>query len=124
VRILNVCGERLAELELRKRIISSRIAVQRAELEEGFQCLRAPLRAFDKAKAVGAKIREHGPAVAMALAPVLFLLRRPLGGGVGFAARLVKKATRWWTLWKTGSKVFQAVSGASKRRQYGRQYAR
>jgi hypothetical protein len=117
---LNVCGERLAELELRKRIISSRIAMQRTELEEGFQRLRAPLRAFDKAKAVGAKIREHGPAVAMALAPVLFLLRRPLGGGVGLAAGLVKKATRWWALWKTGSRLFSTITGAAKRRQYAR----
>jgi hypothetical protein len=118
VGILNVCDERLAELTLRKRMLSSRIAAQRMELEEGFQCLRRPLHVLDKAKEVGARLREHGPAIAMALAPVLFLLRRPLGSGVGLAAGLVKKATRWWSLWKLGSKVFSAMPHIQKQRRY------
>jgi hypothetical protein len=117
VRILNVCDERLGELALRKRMLSSRIAVQRAELEMGLQGLRRPFQAFDRAKAAGARALEHGPAIALILAPLLFLLRRPLIGGVGFAATLVKKATRWWTLWKLGSKIFAAMPHPHKQQR-------
>ena len=108
--------ERIAELELRKRMLSGRIAAQRVELGQAFQCLRRPLHAFDKAKEAGAYLREHGLAIAMTLAPVLFLLRRPLSSGAGLAAGLMKKATRWWTLWKFGSKVFSAMPHAKQRR--------
>jgi hypothetical protein len=114
---LNVCDERLAELELRKRMISSRIAVQRLQLEAGAQCLRRPFQAFDKAKSAGARLLEHGPAIALVAAPLLFLLRRPLMGGVGAAAALAKKATRWWTLWKLGSKVFSAMPHVQPRQR-------
>ena len=107
--ILNVCDERLAELTLRKRVLSTRIAAQRLELEAACQGLRRPFEAFDRARAAGARMLEHGPAIALVLAPLLFLLRRPLIGGAGFAATLVKKATRWWTLWKLGSKIFSAM---------------
>ena len=116
MRILNISDERIAELELRKRLLSGRIAAQRAELDAASQCLRQPLRVLDKAKEAGAYLREHGPAIAMMLAPVLFLLRRPLTGGVGLAASLMKKATRWWTLWKLGSKVFSAMPHVKQRR--------
>jgi hypothetical protein len=116
VGILNISDERIAELELRKRMLSGRIAAQRVELGDAFQCLRRPLHAFDKAKEVGAYLREHGLAIAMTLAPVLFLLRRPLSSGAGLAAGLMKKATRWWTLWKFGSKVFSAMPHAKQRR--------
>jgi hypothetical protein len=118
VGILNISDERIAELELRKRLLSGRIAAQRVELEISLQCLRRPLHALDKMKEAGERLREHGPAIAMALAPVLFLLRRPLASGVGAAAGLVKKATRWWTLWKFGSKVFSAMPHIPKQRRY------
>jgi len=118
VRILNVCDERLAELELRKRMLSNRISAQRLELEAGLQVLRRPFDAFDRAKAAGARMLEHGPAIALVLAPLLFLLRRPLLGSVGLAATLVKKATRWWTLWKLGSKIFSAMPHAHRQRRY------
>lgn len=120
MRILNVCDERLAALTLEKRALSSRIAVQRAELEAELQNLRRPLRVFDSAQAAGARVREHGPAIAMVLAPILYLLRRPLLGGVGFAARLVKRATRWWTLWKFGSKALSMLPDLSRKRRYAR----
>lgn len=116
MRILNISDERIAELELRKRLLSGRIAAQRAELDAAAQCLRQPLHVVDKAKEAGAYLREHGPAIAMILAPVLFLLRRPLSSGAGMAAGLVKKATRWWTLWKVGSKVFSAMPHTRQRR--------
>jgi hypothetical protein len=115
---LNVCDERLAELELRKRMLAGRIAVQRLELEAACQGLRRPFAAFDRAKAAGARLLEHGPAIALMLAPLLYLLRRPLIGGVGFAATLARKATRWWTLWKLGSKIFAAMPHAHKQRRY------
>jgi hypothetical protein len=115
VRILNICDERFDELARRKKAISYRIAVQRAELEHEFGRLRRPLHAIDKARAAGAKLAEHGPAIAMMLAPVLFLFRRPLLGGVGFAARMARKATRWWTLWKLGSKMMSGMPGFSRR---------
>lgn len=118
--ILNVFGERLASLALEQRALSGRIAAQRVELADGFQRLRRPFEAFDRAKAAGAGLREHGPAIVMALAPLLFLLRRPLIGGVGFAARLVKRATRWWTLWKFGSKVFSVLPHLHKAGRYAR----
>mgnify|MGYP003575600506 CR=1 FL=1 len=116
MRILNVCDERLTELGLQKRLLSGRIAAQRAELDVAMQCLRRPLHAFDKAIEVGGRLREHAPAIAVILAPVLFLLRRPLASGVGLAAGLVKRATRWWTLWKVGSKVFSAMPHVKQRR--------
>jgi hypothetical protein len=115
---LNVCDERLAELELRKRMLSSRIAAQRLELEAGCEALRRPFELVDRAKAAGARVLEHGPAIALVLAPLLYLLRRPLIGGVGLAATLARKATRWWTLWKLGSKVFAAMPHAPKQRRY------
>jgi hypothetical protein len=118
VPILNVCDERLAELALRKRMLSSRIALQRLELEGGLQGLRRPFEVFDRAKAAGARLLEHGPAIALVLAPLLFLLRRPLIGGVGVVASLAKKATRWWTLWKLGSKMFSAMPHPHKQRRY------
>jgi len=116
VGILNVCDERLAELALHKRMLSGRIAAQRVELETAFECLRRPLGVLDKAREVGARLREHGPAIAMALAPALFLPRRPLTSGVRLAAGLVKKATRWWTMWKLGSKIFSAMPHVKQRR--------
>ena len=118
MRILNICDERLAELMLRKRMLSSQIAVERLELEGNLQVLRRPFAAFDRAKAAGGRVLEHGPAIALVLAPLLFFLRRPLIGGVGFAASLAKKATRWWTLWKLGSKVFSAMPHPHKQRRY------
>ena len=118
MRILNISDERLAELALRKRMLSSRIATQRLELEVACQGLRRPFEAFDRAKAAGARMLEHGPAIALVLAPLLFLLRRPLLGGVGFATALVKKATRWWTLWKLGSKIFSAMPHPHRQRRY------
>jgi hypothetical protein len=118
VRIFNVCDERLAELELRKRMLRGRITAERLELEAGCQVLRRPFAAFDRARAAGARMLEHGPAIALALAPLLYLLRRPLIGGVGVAATLAKKATRWWTLWKLGSKVFSAMPHPRKQRRY------
>jgi hypothetical protein len=117
---LNVCDERLADLEVRKRLLSGRIAAQREELSHGLQRLRRPLHVFDTARAAGAQLREHGPAIAMVLAPVLFLLRRPLMGATGFAARLAQRATRWWTLWKLGSKMFSAMPDLNRRRRYAR----
>jgi hypothetical protein len=120
VGILNVCDERLAELERRKRVLSGRIAAQRVELEIACQQLRRPLHAFDTAKSVGGWLREHGPAVAAMLAPVLFLWRRPLAAGVGVAARLVQRATRWWALWKAGSRLFSMMPGLPKRKGYAR----
>jgi hypothetical protein len=118
VRILNISDERIAELELRKRMLSGRIAAQRSELALSFECLRRPLHALDKVKEVGGRLREHGPAIALTLAPVLFLLRRPLVSGVGLAADLAKKAARWWTLWKFGSKVVSAMPHIPKQRRY------
>lgn len=118
--ILNVCDERLVELERRKRALSYRIAAQRTGLEIAFLRLRRPLRAFETAKSVGAWLREHGPAIAMTLAPLLFLLRRPLAGGVGTVARLVQRAARWWALWKTGSRLFSMMPNFSKRKGYAR----
>lgn len=118
--ILNVCDERLADLELRKRALVSRIALQRIELQAGVERLRRPLHAFDTARAAGARLREHGPAIAMAVAPLLFLLRRPLFGGAGFAVRMVQRATRWWTLWKLGSKLFSAMPDLGKAGRYAR----
>ena len=119
MQILNVCGEQLADLELRKRALSSRIALQRLALEADFQRLRKPLRVFDAAKSFGAKVREHGPAIAMVLGPLLFLLRRPLFGGVGFAAGLVRKATRWWSLWKLGTRLFSMIPNTTRTRARG-----
>lgn len=118
--ILNVCGERLAELARRKQMLSYRIAIQRAELESGFQRLRRPMEVFDKAKAVGARLREHAPAIAMVLGPLLFLLRRRLTGGAGLATRMVKHATRLWGLWKVGSKLFARIPRPARRREYAR----
>ena len=118
MRILNVCDERLAELELRKRILAGRIATQRLELEAACEGLRRPFDTFDRAKAAGKRVLEHGPAIALVLAPLLFLMRRPLIGGVGLAASLAKKATRWWSLWKLGSKIFSAMPHPPKQRRY------
>jgi hypothetical protein len=120
VPILNVCAERLAELERRKKVLSYRIAVQRAELETGFRQLRKPLHALDTAKSIGSSLIEHAPAIAMVLGPLLFLLRRPLAGSVGFAARLVKRATRWWAMWKVGTKLLNKIPISSRRRGYAR----
>ena len=78
------------------------------------------MHVFDAAQSAGALLREHGPAIAMVLAPVLYLARRPLIGGVGLAARLAKKATRWWSLWKLGSKVVSAMPHPSQHRRYAR----
>jgi hypothetical protein len=116
VPILNVCDEELADLQARKRLLSRRIAAQRNELSHGLEGLRRPLHAFDTAREVGARLREHGPAIAMVLAPLLFLLRRPLAGGVGIATRLIQRATRWWTLWKLGSKLFSNLPDWNKKR--------
>jgi hypothetical protein len=111
VPILSICDEQLHELARRKQALSYRIAVQRAQLNYELQRLRHPMQSFDRVRAVGHGILEHAPIIAMALAPVLFFLRRPLVGGVGRAVRLARKLARWWTLWKLGSRVLTHVPG-------------
>ncbi len=103
--ILSICDEQLDELARRKKAIAYRIAVQRAELGHELQRLRHPLQSFDRIRAVGAGLAQHAVVIGMVLAPVLFLLRRPLLGGIGLAAHLARKGARWWALWKVASRV-------------------
>jgi hypothetical protein len=119
VRILSICDERLHELARRKQALSYRIAVQRAQLNYELQRLRHPMQSFDRVRAVGNGLLEHAPIILMALAPVLFLLRRPLAGGIGGAVRLSRKVARWWALWKLGSRVLAHLPGiaGSRRRR-------
>lgn len=74
------------------------------------------MQSFDRIRAFGTGMLEHAPIIAMALAPVLFFLRRPLIGGIGSAVRLARKAARWWTLWKVGSKMLTHVPGFIRNR--------
>jgi len=115
--MFNVCDERLRELARRKEVLSRRIEVQRRMLEDDFQRFRAPLRTLDSARSMGARVVEHGPFVAMLLAPVLFVLRRPLVGAVGFAARSARKVMRWWGIWKLGSKIVSGMPAILKRQE-------
>jgi hypothetical protein len=108
---LNICDERLGELARRKRALSYRIAVQRGELELELERWRKPLQALDRARSAGARLMEHGPALAVVLAPLAFLLRRPLFGGIGLAVRAARKAARWWALWKMGSRMMAGMPG-------------
>jgi hypothetical protein len=101
---LSICDDQLGELARRKKAISYRIAVQRAELAHELQRLRHPLESFDRIRAAGAGLAQHAVVIAMVLAPVLFLLRRPLVGGIGMAARLARQGARWWALWKLASR--------------------
>jgi hypothetical protein len=115
VPILSISADQLRELARRKQALSYRIAVQRAQLDYELQRLRHPMESFDRIRAVGNGLIEHAPMIALALAPVLYLLRRPLIGGVGTAVRVARKLARWWTLWKIGSRVLTHVPGLSGR---------
>lgn len=117
--ILSISAERLDELARRKQALSYRIAVQRAQIGYELQRLRHPMQSFDRIRAVGNGLLEHAPMIVMALAPVLFLLRRPLVGGVGRTVRLARKLARWWTLWKVGSRLMTHVPGLGARPRRG-----
>jgi hypothetical protein len=112
---LSISAEQLHELARRKQALSYRIAVQRAQLTYELQRLQHPMQSFDRIRAVGNGLMEHAPMIVMALAPVLFLLRKPLVGGVGRAVRVARKLARWWTLWKLGSRVLIHVPGLGGR---------
>jgi hypothetical protein len=116
VPIFSICDEQLGELARRKKAISYRIAVQRAQLGEEMQRLRGPLESLDRAREAAARVIANLPVIVMVLAPVFLLLRRPLIGGIGGAVRLARKAARWWTLWKLGSRMISHVPGFSRRR--------
>lgn len=113
--ILSISADQLRELARRKQALSYRIAVQRAQLTYELQRLQHPMQSFDKVRAVGNGLLENAPMIALALAPVVFLLRRPLVGGVGAAVRIARKLARWWTLWKLGSRVLTHLPGLSGR---------
>jgi hypothetical protein len=104
VPILSICDEQLEELALRKKAISYRIAVQRAQLRHEMLQLRHPLQSFERIRAAGAGLARHAVFIAMAVAPVAFLLRRPLVGGIAMAVRLARKGARWWAFWKVASR--------------------
>ena len=50
-------------------------------------------------------LAQYAPMIALVGVPLLYVLRRPLLGGVTAAARVARGAARWWALWKVGSRA-------------------
>jgi hypothetical protein len=89
-----------AQLEQRRRHLRARIAAQRLRFEQDLEALRGAAAAFDKARAVGMKVRQNAPLVALAGSALLFLARGRLVSSVVGGVKLGRRVMKMMTLWK------------------------
>ena len=74
--ILSICADRLEEVGRRKKAISYRIALQRAQLEREVDRLSHPMRSFDRVRAAGEGLAQYAR---VAGGPEIVLLPRFVG---------------------------------------------
>jgi hypothetical protein len=101
---------REALLERRRQYLQAKIAAQRSQLAWQVGAFERPLHAFEVARHLGEKLREHAPLVGMAAAVLGFSMMR---GGIFRktfrTVQLAQKTTRWWALAKLAMQVTQRL---------------